>query len=406
MDPLLSTMDSCGSCKEEVSEEEYRRRLDIQIQQMREKSDHTSQAGLSLAHTCLSYQICKGRPDIPELPLNCYKFKSGDSLLQQRHCHFSKTHSLEFWKTKSSCNLGLRATPNEKWDRRHEAYRMQNWPRGRCIIIGNMAFGGLAEERHCSFGDVMRMRRLFLALHFDCTVAINLTSDEMKELLEWAAQPEQQKNADCLVVVLMSHGRQNYIYGVDFKPLHLYEDIYERFNNENCPALQGKPKLFFVQACRGGQHNFYPRLPRNCHQFIPEQAIRSQAYSYNTSVMILMQGTKDVLLTYIVLTYNTSVYETSQITPFRLVHGREVLYIAYATIPGFVALRDERIGSWFVSAMYAVFVDDVHNKSLDGLMRRIHALIVRLASRDGVRQTPCTEQLGWRKKLYFYPGRM
>ncbi|KAK8779386.1 hypothetical protein V5799_019276 [Amblyomma americanum] len=373
MDLMLSPMDSCGSCKEEVSEEEYRRRLDIQIQQMREKSDHTSQAGLSLAHTCLSYQICKGRPDIPELPLNCYKFKSGDSLLQQRHCHFSKTHSLEFWKTKSSCNLGLRATPNEKWDRRHEAYRMQNWPRGRCIIIGNMAFGGLAEERHCSFGDVMRMRRLFLALHFDCTVAINLTSDEMKELLEWAAQPEQQKNADCLVVVLMSHGRQNYIYGVDFKPLHLYEDIYERFNNENCPALQGKPKLFFVQACRGENYS----------------GIATSVS--NTDACPVTEEEHDV--------------SHASTRPERTASWSD-MYIAYATIPGFVALRDERIGSWFVSAMYAVFVDDVHNKSLDGLMRRIHALIVRLASRDGVRQTPCTEQLGWRKKLYFYPGRM
>ena len=29
-------------------------------------------------------------------------------------------------------------------------------------------------------------------------------------------------------------------------------DIYEQFDAEHCPALHEKPKLFPIQACRGG----------------------------------------------------------------------------------------------------------------------------------------------------------
>ena len=31
------------------------------------------------------------------------------------------------------------------------------------------------------------------------------------------------------------------------------EAILEMFNNENCPKLVDKPKLFFISACRGGK---------------------------------------------------------------------------------------------------------------------------------------------------------
>ena len=29
--------------------------------------------------------------------------------------------------------------------------------------------------------------------------------------------------------------------------------VFEAFDNSHCPLLQNKPKMFFVQACRGGK---------------------------------------------------------------------------------------------------------------------------------------------------------
>ncbi|KAH9377313.1 hypothetical protein HPB48_013456 [Haemaphysalis longicornis] len=52
------------------------------------------------------------------------------------------------------------------------------------------------------------------------------------------------------MVVLMSRGDTGIIYGNDNKPLYLNE-IFKVFNNKNCPSLQGKPKVFFIEACPG-----------------------------------------------------------------------------------------------------------------------------------------------------------
>ncbi|XP_004419595.1 PREDICTED: caspase-14-like [Ceratotherium simum simum] len=54
----------------------------------------------------------------------------------------------------------------------------------------------------------------------------------------------------CCLVTLMSHGEKGFIKMKDDERVSL-EDIFEMFNNKNCPALQEKPKIFIIQACRG-----------------------------------------------------------------------------------------------------------------------------------------------------------
>ncbi|XP_043298286.1 caspase-14-like [Cervus canadensis] len=54
----------------------------------------------------------------------------------------------------------------------------------------------------------------------------------------------------CCLVTLMSHGEEGFIKMKDGEKVSL-EDIFEMFNNKNCPALQEKPKIFIIQACRG-----------------------------------------------------------------------------------------------------------------------------------------------------------
>ncbi|KAH9377300.1 hypothetical protein HPB48_020337 [Haemaphysalis longicornis] len=89
---------------------------------------------------------------------------------------------------------------------------------------------------------------------------MRLPVQEMMKVLSKAAQEEQGKAADCLVVVLMSHGGEGTICGSDDEEIRL-ESIYEQFNNKNCPCLQGKPRLFFVQACRGARPQGTPQAP-------------------------------------------------------------------------------------------------------------------------------------------------
>ncbi|KAH6932594.1 hypothetical protein HPB50_008015 [Hyalomma asiaticum] len=80
------------------------------------------------------------------------------------------------------------------------------------------------------------------------------------------------------------------------------------------------------------------------------------------------------------------------------------MYIAYATIPGYKALKNREIGSWFLSAVYAVFSEHACTMHLEKLMHRVQDNVMSRSSYDGGRQTPSVELQGWRKKLYFNPG--
>ncbi|KAL1478815.1 hypothetical protein MTO96_052364 [Rhipicephalus appendiculatus] len=147
-----------------------------------------------------------------------------------------------------------------------DMYPMSLVPRGMCIIINNCNFEDETDRRDGSEQDVRRMESLFKAFLFNCIVHTDKKAEEMRELLCEAAQCQEQEGAQCLVVILMSHGDQDTIQGVDGEALHLINDVYAQFNNENCPALQGKPKLFFIQACRGSTWCFKlylgsPKIP-------------------------------------------------------------------------------------------------------------------------------------------------
>jgi len=60
---------------------------------------------------------------------------------------------------------------------------------------------------------------------------------------------------DAFILVILSHGNKDGIYGIDGrKGFVLLEDITALFDGPKCRSLIGKPKMFFIQACQGGQH--------------------------------------------------------------------------------------------------------------------------------------------------------
>ena len=71
---------------------------------------------------------------------------------------------------------------------------------------------------------------------------------------------------DCLMVTVMTHGDEKTIasYDQDYK-IGL---ITSKFTDDRCPTLIGKPRIFFIQACRGERldHGFIPKNPRVPHK--------------------------------------------------------------------------------------------------------------------------------------------
>ncbi|XP_013406379.1 caspase-3 isoform X2 [Lingula anatina] len=88
-----------------------------------------------------------------------------------------------------------------------------------------------------------------------------LTSTESLKIIEEAAKDEKyNEDADCIVFAVLSHGgevsdasddpvRQGFIHCYE-GPLHI-ELFMKPLRDDTCLSLKGKPKLFFIQACRG-----------------------------------------------------------------------------------------------------------------------------------------------------------
>lgn len=202
-------------------------------------------------------------------------------------------------------------------------YNMVRLPRGKCIIINNRDFGGRLETRHGSDVDVHRMMCLFSGFHLECEAHQNLKAKEMEEVLKAAAESEQQWSADCLVVVLMSHGDQDIVFGTDCIPLNVRQEVYPLFSDDNCPALQGKLKLLFVHAWRRDNND-------------------SGTYAWSTSADALPLCPPPE---------PESLSDTEAVQQERMWTVWD-MYIVYKTMPGYGALKKEVIGSWLLSAVF------------------------------------------------------
>ena len=65
-------------------------------------------------------------------------------------------------------------------------------------------------------------------------------------------------NHDGLVVFISSHGKKEGFQAVDKKVVKVQE-MTSRVNGKQCAGLRGKPKLFFISACRGNKQD--PGVP-------------------------------------------------------------------------------------------------------------------------------------------------
>lgn len=60
----------------------------------------------------------------------------------------------------------------------------------------------------------------------------------------------EHRQSDSTIVCVLTHGEHGELYGVDDIGVPVLEFV-SSLNAKHCPALAHKPKLFFLQACRG-----------------------------------------------------------------------------------------------------------------------------------------------------------
>ncbi|XP_014189997.1 caspase-2 isoform X5 [Haplochromis burtoni] len=148
----------------------------------------------------------------------------------------------------------LPCTPDFYLSRCQQSYRLSSSPRGFGLVISNVTFDPCAapdlDPRKGGEVDDEVLRKVFTELDYIVAVHRDLTAQGMRTCIENFSRRPEHRTVDSCVVCLLSHGVEGAVYGTDGKLLQL-DWVFEAFDNAHCPLLQNKPKMFFIQACRG-----------------------------------------------------------------------------------------------------------------------------------------------------------
>lgn len=102
------------------------------------------------------------------------------------------------------------------------------------------------------FWDVDPGVKTTWSLTIQCPFIMHFTQEMRADVVEFLANPRTH-NACCTVLVVLSHGKNDGVYGSDGLLVSIRNDLIHPFNRDNARHLILKPKLFIIQACRGGK---------------------------------------------------------------------------------------------------------------------------------------------------------
>jgi len=247
-------------------------------------------------------------------------------------------------------------------------------PRGQALIINYDRFTN-ASPRIGSEKDVIHLDQLLQQLGYTVTLKTNLNLAETFNEIDLYTKYEEHKNADSTIVALMSHGKGGnthegtLIYTSDGR-LIPSEDILSRFNNRSCPLLQGKPKIFLFQFCRGDGI---------------DQGLRQPLFLKCMSNPV---------------TDGSNLPDPSA----EFQRSYDDMLIAYSSLPGYVSYREESEGTWFIKALCLIFMEEAHCYHVDRLLERVDELIKCWTAKSNGKQTLEIIKRGFNRKFFFNPG--
>uniref|UniRef100_A0A3B4BCS9 Caspase-3 n=1 Tax=Periophthalmus magnuspinnatus TaxID=409849 RepID=A0A3B4BCS9_9GOBI len=242
----------------------------------------------------------------------------------------------------------VRAVPTIKDLEGQCKYRMDFPCLGVCLIINNKNFKVLSTR----FGtdvDEAALKKTFETLGYKVIVHKDLTKKQMKQELETVSNEDHSNNAS-FVCFILSHGNEEGINGTD--DTVKLEKLTKYFKGDECKSLIGKPKLFFLQVCRGENLDSGTAMDRD-----------------------LVDAT------------------ALPITP-KIPVEADFLY-AYATAPGYYAWRNAENGSWFIQSLCEILPKYKHLELMQIMTRVNRKVALDFVSSnskkefDGKKAIPC-----------------
>lgn len=162
----------------------------------------------------------------------------------------------------------------------------------------------------------------------------------------------------------MSHGSDDgKIYASDLQ--FDVTEVWEPFIGDHCPSLIGKPKLFFIQACRGSMTD-------------PGVFVKTKS---NPNLSQVKADSIDAEV----------VHEETFVIP-KLAD----LLVMYSTSEGHISFRNPDSGSWFIQSLCQELRENPKEELLNiltGVMRRVafgfQSNIPANTAYDAAKQMPC-----------------
>nr|XP_002122917.1 caspase-2-like [Ciona intestinalis] len=269
----------------------------------------------------------------------------------------------------------------------NSGYKMTTKSRGYALIvcIGRFNAGVRLPDRQGTDADKKNLLAIFEQINYKTILVENCNKFEMERRVKQFAQMEEHRKCDSCAVAILSHGSKTDIYASDGRSIPI-ESLIKMFDNVNCPPLRNKPKIFFIQCCRGN----------NMDQGIdatdgPPTLNSETSDSYNST------------------THNITTDVDIISTASKRLPTSSDMIIGYATLQGNAALRNTRHGSWYIQVLVKKIAQHAHEMDLLEILTLVNSAIKSKEGHStdfdsqGVKEmsefhsTLC-------KKLFFYPG--
>ena len=273
---------------------------------------------------------------------------------------------------------------------------------GLALIINNVDFKN-EKKRTGSDVDHDNMRLLLRGFNFEIfedATTRNLTLVQMKEVLERFALQKDHQKYSCCIVIALSHGKDGYVYATDsshdYNGMLKVEWMLDLFRGDKSPNLNGKPKLFFLQACRGGScdkgADLYGRDAMDSSGDVPAD---------DSKVPDTLSPEKEERMYKDLLSQNYD--ETDAIAKGDLIASHSDIFIAYSTVPGYVSWRNSEKGSWFIQAIVQVFREWAFKYDLVSMMTEVNRLVQEKFSSSSGNFKMVPSQCSQLTKLFYFP---
>ncbi|EOA93626.1 Caspase-3, partial [Anas platyrhynchos] len=238
------------------------------------------------------------------------------------------------------------------------SYRMDYPEMGECVIINNKNFHkdtGLSSRSGTDV-DAASVREVFMKLGYKTKLSNDLSCRDIIKVLKNVSEEDHSKRSS-FVCVLLSHGEEGLIYGTD-GPLEL-KAVTSLFRGDKCRSLAGKPKLFFIQACRGTELDSGVEADSGPDEMMCQKIPVEADFLY-----------------------------------------------AYSTAPGYYSWRNAAEGSWFIQSLCRVLKEHARKLELMQILTRVNRRVSEYESYsnrldfNAKKQIPCIVSM-LTKEFYF-----